>query len=242
MKGVVLSGGMGIRLRPLTDVLNKHLLPVYDRPMIFFPLQTLAASGVGEVAVVLGGRTPELVRELIGDGRAFGFEQVAFFHQEKPAGTADAIGCCREFLGDEKFLVLLGDNIFLGDVTPHLEHLGKEDSAFTLLARAKNLRELGIARFEGDTLVEIVEKPDVPPSRFAVTGLYSFPADAFRMIENLPEDRRGELNLTELLRMYLAEDRLSWGIFDGVWLDAGSSIRDYNEAVLRVRSFMEGKA
>jgi len=241
VKGVVLSGGMGIRLRPLTDVLNKHLLPVYDRPMIFFPLQTLASFGVEEVAVVLGGRTPELVRELIGDGRAFGFKRVAFFHQEKPAGTADAVRCCQGFLGNEKFVVLLGDNIFLGSVTSRLRRFGEEDSAFTLLARAKNLRELGVARFEGGKLVEIVEKPDVPPSQFAVTGFYIFPGDAFRMMEDLPEDKRGELNLTEFLRLYLAEGRLSWGIFDGLWLDAGSSIKDYNEAILKVRSFAEGR-
>jgi glucose-1-phosphate thymidylyltransferase len=223
MKGLILAGGNGTRLDPLTRVTNKHLLPIYDRPMIFYPIETLRQMGIREVLVVLGGRSVGDNVELLGDGRDFGLD-LTYRYQREPRGIAHAIGLARDFVGGEPFCVVLGDNILRGESLAETARIFDEGpwSAGTLLRRVPAPERFGVAEFEGDRLVGFEEKPRAPKSNMIPIGLYFLRPSAFDVIAELQPSRRGELEITDLLNHYVPDGRLFWREFEGEWSDAGT--------------------
>jgi glucose-1-phosphate thymidylyltransferase len=239
MKGVVLAGGLGSRLRPLTSITNKHLLPVYDRPMIYHPLGTLAGAGVKDVIVVTGGNSAGDFMRLLGDGRSLGFRCLNYAYQEREGGIAEAIGLSRAFVGDDKFVVILGDNILERPITPFVEAFSRQkEGARVLLKRVKNPRDYGVAQVENGKVVSILEKPSVPVSDYAVIGVYMYDSRAFELIETLKPSGRGELEVTDLNNAYIRMGQLEADEITGWWSDCGASIDNLLEANVRVSEIM----
>lgn len=230
MKGVVLAGGLGTRLFPLTKITNKHLLPVYDRPMIFYPLQILAAAGIRDVLVVTGGNNAADFQRLLGDGRAFGLRQLKFAYQRGEGGIADALRLAEKFADGGNLAVMLGDNIV--ENTPRLSDF--RQGARIFLKSVPNPRDYGVAEFRAGKLSRIVEKPKRPPSRYAVIGLYLYDAGVFDIIRTLKPSARGELEITDVNNAYLQRGELQHRIITGWWADAGASHRQLLETGLRV--------
>ena len=224
MKGVVLAGGTGSRLHPLTLVTNKHLLPVHDRPMIHFPLQTLAGMGIDQVMVILGGRSIGDIVELLSDGQDFGLD-LSYRYQRGSLGIAHAIGLVREFVGDEAFCVVLGDNILRGedlaDVAAEFE--SGPWGAGTLLYRADDPRRFGVAEFDAEgNVVGFEEKPAEPKSDSIPIGVYFLRPGAFDVIEHLTPSGRGEFEITDVLNHYIDDGGLYSAHYEGRWHDAGT--------------------
>jgi len=223
MKGLILAGGNGTRLDPLTRVTNKHLLPIYDRPMIFYPIDTLRHMGIREIMVVLGGRSVGDIVELLGDGGEFGLD-LTYRYQRGARGIAHAIGLARDFVGTDSFCVVLGDNILRG------EPLGEIARAFdtgpwgagTLLHRVPDPQRFGVAEFDGERLVGFEEKPDVPKSDLIPIGVYFLRPGSFDVIARLVPSGRGELEITDVLNHYVPEGELFWREYTGQWSDAGT--------------------
>jgi glucose-1-phosphate thymidylyltransferase len=224
MRGIVLAGGTASRLYPLTIVTNKHLLPIYDRPMIYYPIETLAAMGVREVLVVVGGKSVGDVVELLGDGSAFGIE-LTYRYQPGALGIAHAIGLGRDFVGDQAFCCVLGDNILRG---PALDGMAAEFErgsygAGTLLYQVPDPERFGVAEFDADgRVVGFEEKPDQPKSDLIPIGVYFLRPDAFGVIETLLPSGRGELEITDLLNHYIPAGGLYSPVYEGHWTDAGT--------------------
>ncbi|MDP8904237.1 MAG: sugar phosphate nucleotidyltransferase [Chloroflexota bacterium] len=224
MKGLILAGGTATRLDPLTRVTNKHLLPVYDRPMIYFPISTLRGMGIREVLIILGGRSVGDVVELLADGKEFGLD-FSYRYQRGAHGIAHAIGLARDFVGDDSFCVVLGDNILRGD---ELASVAREFddgpwAAGTLLYRVPDPERFGVAEFDAaGRLVTFEEKPAGPKSNFIPTGVYFLRPDAFDVIAELVPSRRGEFEITDVLNHYIASGRLFWREYTGHWADAGT--------------------
>ena len=224
MKGVVLAGGTGSRLHPLTLVTNKHLLPVHDRPMIYYPLQTLAGMGITEAMVILGGRSIGDIVELLSDGQEHGLD-LTYRYQRGSLGIAHAIGLSRQFVGDEPFCVVLGDNILRGDPLADMatQFEAGDWGAGTLLYRGPDPERFGVAAFddEGD-VVAFEEKPKQPKSDSIPLGVYFLRPGAFDVIEQLTPSGRGEFEITDVLNHYIAEGRLYTRHYEGDWHDAGT--------------------
>lgn len=224
MKGVVLAGGTGSRLHPLTLVTNKHLLPVHDRPMIYFPLQTLAGMGINHVMVILGGRSIGDIVELLSDGQDFGLD-LSYRYQRGSLGIAHAIGLVRDFVGDEAFCVVLGDNILRGDDLADVasEFEAGDWGAGTLLYRVGDPTRFGVAEFdEQGNVVGFEEKPEVPKSDSIPIGVYFLRPDAFDVIERLVPSGRGEFEITDVLNHYVQDGGLFTRHYEGQWHDAGT--------------------
>jgi len=235
MKGVVLAGGLGVRLRPLTTITNKHLLPVYDRPMIFYPLQKLAEAGIKDVMLVTGGYSAGDFLRLLGDGSRFGFSTLNYAYQEGEGGIAEAIGLTRAFVDGERFVVILGDNIFEDSLKPYIDlFMRQEKGARILLKEVDNPSDYGVAELEGNSVVSIVEKPRKPRSSLAVIGVYMYDDYAFEVIEQLKPSERGELEVTDLNNAYLSKGLLQADVMHGWWADSGSSIDGLLQANIRV--------
>jgi glucose-1-phosphate thymidylyltransferase len=232
MKGVVLAGGTGSRLDPLTRITNKHLLPVYDRPMVMYAIEALREAGISELMLVTGGEHVEDFRRLLGD-------EVAYGNQERPGGIAEALALARAFIGGDRMAVMLADNIFGGSVAKPIQSFEQQrEGARVVLAHVReteHLRHLGVPRIENGRIVEIVEKPEQPPGRLAVTGLYCYEADVFDVVERLEPSGRGELEITDVNNHYVREGKLEFDVFEGYWGDAGESIDAYHEVIERVR-------
>jgi glucose-1-phosphate thymidylyltransferase len=232
MKGVILAGGTGSRLHPLTRITNKHLLPVHDQPMVMWAINALRDAGVDDLMLVTGGEHVEDFRRLLGDELEYG-------NQEKPGGIAEALGLAREFVGDERVVVMLADNIFGGSIGPVIENFERQErGARVLLAHVReteHLRHLGVPRIEEGTIREILEKPDEPPGRLAVTGLYCYEPDVFEVVAGLRPSGRGELEITDVNNHYVRAGTLEYDVFEGYWGDAGESIDAYYEVIERVR-------
>jgi dTDP-glucose pyrophosphorylase/dTDP-4-dehydrorhamnose 3,5-epimerase-like enzyme len=232
MKGVILAGGTGSRLDPLTRITNKHLLPVYDRPMVIWAIDALREAGVSEQMLVTGGEHVEDFRRLLGDELAYG-------NQERPGGIAEALGLAREFIGGERVVVMLADNIFGGSIAATVRNFeAQEQGARVLLAHVReteHLRHLGVPRIDDGRIAEIVEKPADPPGRLAVTGLYCYGPDVFDVISTLEPSGRGELEITDVNNHYVRAGTLEYDVFEGYWGDAGESIDAYFEVNERVR-------
>jgi glucose-1-phosphate thymidylyltransferase len=224
MKGIVLAGGTATRLYPLTIVTNKHLLPIYDRPMIYYPIETLAGMGIREVMVVVGGKSVGDVVELLADGSAFGLD-LTYRYQPGALGIAHAIGLARDFVGDDAFCCVLGDNILRGpalaDVAKRFES-GPFDAG-TLLYRVPDPERFGVAEFDADGgVVGFEEKPEHPKSDLIPIGVYFLRPDAFEVIGGLAPSGRGELEITDVLNHYIPGRRLFTTVYDGHWTDAGT--------------------
>ncbi len=224
MKGVILAGGTGSRLHPLTLVTNKHLLPVHDRPMIHFPLQTLAGMGITEAMVILGGRSIGDIVELLSDGHEFGLD-LTYRYQRGSLGIAHAIGLCREFVGPEPFCVVLGDNILRGEPLASVaaEFEAGPWGAGTLLYRVPDPQRFGVAEFDkAGNVVAFEEKPRHPKSDSIPIGVYFLRPSAFGVIRRLTPSGRGEFEITDVLNHYIAEGGLFARHYEGAWHDAGT--------------------
>lgn len=228
MKGIVLAGGLGKRLSPLTDITNKHLLPVYDRPMIFHPIETLSRAGIHEVLLVVGPTSAGDFMRLLGDGRRFGLKRLDYVYQEKELGIAHAVSLAEPWAGDEKMCVFLGDNILEKGIAREVAQFRKQKrGARVLLKEVPNAREYGVAEMSGLHMKRITEKPRQPRSSYAVVGVYFYDSQVFRVIRGLKPSRRGELEITDVNNAYIKKRQLTYGILDGFWADCGASIDAY---------------
>ena len=224
MKGVILAGGTGSRLDPLTRITNKHLLPVYDKPMVFYAVEALQAAGLDELMLVTGSDHVEDFQRLLGSGLEYG-------QQEQAGGIAEALGLARRFAAGDRVVVMLADNIFGGSIAPTIHNFDRQErGARVVLAHVReteHLRHLGVPRLEAGRVAEILEKPDDPPTRLAVTGLYCYPPDVFDVVQQLEPSARGELEITDVNNHYVREGALEYDVFEGYWGDAGESIEAY---------------
>ena len=232
MKGVILAGGSGTRLYPLTRITNKHLLPIYDRPMISYAIEALVSSGVGEIMLVTGGTHAGEFLRLLGNGSEFGIDRLLYAYQEKPGGIAEALGLAERFVADDRCVVLLADNVFERSIRPCVEAFRKQKlGARCVLSRETDqahLRNLGVAQFDGNERIErIVEKPERPPSEYAVTGIYFYDASVWRVLPELKPSGRGELEITDVNNWYLSKGLMEYDVLEGFWGDAGESIQAY---------------
>jgi glucose-1-phosphate thymidylyltransferase len=222
MKGVILAGGLGSRLRPLTKVTNKHLLPIYDKPMIYYPIETLTRAGIKDIMIVTGGNSAGDFLRLLGNGAEFGLKDIYYTYQEGEGGIADALKLCEHFAEGERIAVILGDNIIQDDITPFVKKFQDQDSgARILLKEVDDPQRFGVAELEGDRILGIVEKPEVPKSRYAVTGIYFYDRRVFDFCRRLQPSKRGELEITDVNNQYIKEGDLFYDILDGWWTDAG---------------------
>ena len=227
MKGVILGGGLGTRLRPLTSITNKHLLPVYDRPMIYYPIQTLVEAGIKDIMLVTGGNNAGDYLRLIGNGEDFGLKHMNYTYQKREGGIAEALGLCRHFCGDDKVVVMLGDNILDGSIKKAAKDFEKQKKgAKIFLKQVDNPREYGVAELAGKFVKNIVEKPKEPKSNLAVIGIYMYDAEVWKIIDTLVPSGRGELEITDVNNAYIKKGGITYEILDCWWGDAGSSIED----------------
>jgi glucose-1-phosphate thymidylyltransferase len=224
MKGIVLAGGTATRLFPLTTVTNKHLLPIYDRPMIYYPIETLASMGIRQVMVIVGGKSVGDVVELLGDGGQFGLD-LTYRYQHGAKGIAQAIGLARDFVGDDAFCCILGDNILRGDrlAATAAAFEASPAGAGTLLYRVPDPERFGVAELDADgTVVGFEEKPTQPKSDLIPIGVYFLRPDAFDVIAQLAPSGRGEFEITDVLNHYIPGGRLFTQVYEGHWTDAGT--------------------
>jgi glucose-1-phosphate thymidylyltransferase len=223
MKGVILAGGLGTRLQPMTRVTNKHLLPVYDRPMIYYPIQQLVHAGVEDILLVTGGESAGDFLRLLGNGTSFGLRHLNYTYQEGEGGIAEALGLARHFADGGPVVVILGDNIFQNPIAPALREYERHGrGAMILLKEVDDPHRFGVAELEGERVVRIVEKPTDPATRLAVTGCYVYDQRVFEIIDGLTPSRRGELEITDVNNRYIEWGELHHHVLDGWWTDAGT--------------------
>lgn len=223
MRGIVLAGGLGTRLLPMTRVTNKHLLPVFDRPMIYFPLQQLANAGVRDVMVVTGGDHADAFRRLLGDGEAFDLSRLRYAYQEGEGGIADALALTEDFADGEPVVVVLGDNVYQAPIAPVLdEYRSAPGGAMILLKEVTDPERFGVARLEGGRVTAVIEKPADPPSSLAVTGCYLYDNRVFDIIRTLEPSARGELEITDVNNQYIGWGAMRHRTIEGWWTDAGT--------------------
>src|ERR671938_511268 len=223
MKGVVLAGGLGSRLRPLTAVTNKHLLPVYDKPMVYYPIQTLVNAGLTEIMIVTGGNSAGDFLKLLGNGKAFGLKHLNYTYQEGEGGIAAALSLVEDFADGEPVCVVLGDNISeknIGQAVKAYRHQG--GGAKIMLKQVHDPQRFGVPELEGKRVLRIEEKPKEPKSSYAVIGIYMYDAEVFEIIKTLKPSGRGELEITDVNNAYIARDEMTWDELDGWWTDAGT--------------------
>lgn len=223
MKGVVLAGGLGTRLLPLTKITNKHLLPIYNQPMIYYPIQTLVRAGIDEIVLVTGGQYAGDFLNLLGNGKDFGLSFINYAYQEGEGGIADALRLARIYTGNDKIVVILGDNILEKDITPYVNAFRKQNGAKILLKRVPDPHRFGVAEVDKDGgVVDIVEKPRKPKSDLAVIGVYMYDASVYNIINTLKPSSRNELEITDVNNAYLRMGKLTADVIDGWWTDAGT--------------------
>ncbi len=235
MKGIILAGGTGSRLAPLTTVTNKHLLPVYDKPMIHYPITSLRRAGIKDIMIVSGrGHVGDFL-ELLGSGKQFGVN-LSYEIQEEAGGIAQALALTKDFVGDDKMIVVLGDNIFEDDISEYVERFAsRPNGAAVLLTDVNNPRSYGVARIEDGKLIEIIEKPETPPSSLAVTGLYMYDNHVFDIVKTLKPSARGELEITDVNNHYIEKGQMEHFILPGFWGDCGESFDSLLHAAQEVR-------
>jgi glucose-1-phosphate thymidylyltransferase len=232
MKGVILAGGSGTRLHPLTRITNKHLLPIYDRPMISFAIEALVLAGISEVMLVTGGTHAGEFLRLLGNGHEHGLERLSYSYQDRPGGIAEALGLAERFASDEAVLVMLADNIVERTFRPTVESFTTQSTGARIVLSSEmdplHLRHLGVPQFgEDGRIVRIVEKPEEPPSSYAVTGIYCYDPDVFRVIGTLEPSARDELEITDVNNYYVDRGTMAYDVLEGFWGDAGESIDAY---------------
>ena len=223
MKGVILAGGLGTRLYPLTKVTNKHLLPVYDKPMIYYPIQTLINAGIDDILIVTGGNNAGDFLKLLGNGKEFGLKHINYTYQEGEGGIAEALRLAEFFASGEKICVVLGDNIIEKNIRKAVEKFRKQkEGAKILLKEVPDPERFGVAELKGDRIARIEEKPKAPKSRYAVIGIYLFDQQVFDTIKTLKPSDRGELEITDVNNRYIEKGMMTWDILEGWWTDAGT--------------------
>ncbi|MBV8489080.1 MAG: NTP transferase domain-containing protein [Candidatus Eremiobacteraeota bacterium] len=223
MKGVILAGGLGSRLRPLTKVTNKHLLPIYDKPMIYYPIETLCKAGIRDIMIVTGGSSAGDFLRLLGNGASFGLKDIYYTYQEGEGGIADALRLCEHFAEGQRIAVILGDNVIKDDITPYVRKFEAQDSgARILLKEVEDPQRFGVPELDGDRIVRIEEKPAKPASNYAVTGIYMYDRRVFDFIRRLKPSGRGELEITDVNNQYIREGDLHYDVLNGWWTDAGT--------------------
>jgi glucose-1-phosphate thymidylyltransferase len=223
MKGIVLAGGTGSRLSPLTRVTNKHLLPIYDKPMVYFPIQTLVNAGIHEILLVTGGKNAGEFLRLLGNGHDFGLKHLNYTYQEGEGGIAEALSLAEYFAGDEPICVILGDNIIENNICHAVENFRKQNGgAKILLKEVTDAQRFGVAEVRGDRVIGIEEKPANPKSNYAVIGIYLYDKTVFEKIRRLKPSGRGELEITDVNNFFIEEGTLTYEILDGWWTDAGT--------------------
>jgi glucose-1-phosphate thymidylyltransferase len=223
MRGVILAGGLGSRLLPCTKITNKHLLPVFDRPMVHYPLRCLVQAGIDEVMLVTGGTFAGDFLQLLGNGRDFGLKDLHYTYQEGEGGIADALRLAEDFADGGKIAVVLGDNIVERSIRGAVEaYLAQDRGARILLKQVPDPERFGVPVFEDGRIVRIEEKPREPRSDFAVTGIYFYDHQVFEMIRDLKPSDRGELEISDVNNLYIERGQLEWSELEGCWTDAGT--------------------
>lgn len=223
LKGVILAGGLGKRLYPLTKITNKHLLPVYCKPMIYYPIQTLVDAGIKDILIVTGGNHAGEFLRLLGDGKEFGLKHINYTYQEGEGGIADALKLAEHFADNDKIVVILGDNIIEKDIKKQVGEFRKQPrGAKIILKKVEDPERFGVAVFRGNRIVSIEEKPKKPKSDYAVTGIYMYDSRVFEIVRVLKPSRRGELEITDVNNAYLKRGELTYSILDGWWTDSGT--------------------
>ena len=233
MKGVILAGGSGTRLHPLTRITNKHLLPLYDRPMVTYAVEALVGAGIDELMLVTGGTHAGEFFRLLGNGHDYGIDRLFYGYQEEAGGIAEALGLAERFVARDKVCVLLADNVFERSLRPIVENFEHQSAGgrivLSKVAKDEHLRHLGVAVMAGDRVTEILEKPESPPSRFAVTGIYFYDEQVWDVLPTLEPSGRGELEITDVNNWYVGRGEMEADVVDGFWGDAGESIEAYYE-------------
>ena len=231
MKGVILAGGKGTRLYPLTRITNKHLLPIYDRPMVTYAIEALVKAGVTELMLVTGGTHAGEFFRLLGNGHEHGIDRLFYAYQDRPGGIAEALGLAERFGRGDRIVVMLADNVVERSLAPAVENFRRQERGGRILLaqldEPEHLRHLGVAELDGDRVVRIVEKPADPPSTYAVTGIYFYDEQVWDVIPTLEPSGRGELEITDVNNWYVEQGAMEYEILDGFWGDAGESIDAY---------------
>ncbi|HBE81579.1 MAG: NTP transferase domain-containing protein [Blastocatellia bacterium] len=223
MKGVILAGGLGSRLFPLTKITNKHLLPVYDQPMIYYPLRTLINAGIDDIMIVTGGNSAGDFLKLLGNGKDFGLKHLNYTYQEGEGGIADALSLVEHFADDEPICVVLGDNIIEKNILNAANaYRTQGNGAKILLKEVHDPQRFGVPELDGDRVLKIEEKPTEPKSSYAVIGVYFYDNTVFDVIKTLEPSDRGELEITDVNNHYIARGEMTWNELDGWWTDAGT--------------------
>ncbi|MBL6721116.1 MAG: NTP transferase domain-containing protein [Planctomycetes bacterium] len=223
MKGVILAGGLGTRLFPLTKITNKHLLPVYDRPMIYYPIETLVNAGVEDIMIVTGGRKSGDFLSLLGNGKDFGLKHLNYTYQEGEGGIAEALGLCAHWAAGEPVVVVLGDNLIERNIKSAVDQFRAQGKGGKILLKEVHDPErFGVATMEGERVARIVEKPREPESNLAVIGIYMYDARVFEIIKTLKPSDRGELEITDVNNWYIQDGSLTADVLEGWWTDAGT--------------------
>ena len=223
MKGVVLAGGTGTRLLPLTKITNKHLLPIYDRPMVYYPIQALVNAGIRDIMIVTGGRNAGDFLRLLGNGKQFGLAHLNYAYQEGEGGIAEALALAEHFADGDRICVILGDNIIEGSIREAVQAFEKQAAgARILLKQVPDAGRFGVAELRDNRVVGIEEKPKQPKSDYAVTGIYMYDESVFSKVRVLVPSDRGELEITDVNNAYIGEESLEFSFLEGWWTDAGT--------------------
>ncbi len=223
MKGIILAGGLGTRLHPLTKITNKHLLPIYGNPMIYYPIGTLINAGVTDIMIVTGGNYAGDFLRLLGNGKEFGLRHINYTYQEGEGGIAAALALAEYFADSEPICVVLGDNIIEKNITRAVRDFEKQKKgAKILLKEVPDPERFGVAEIAKGKLVDIVEKPKKPRSNLAVIGIYMYDGRVFDIVKTLKPSDRGELEITDVNNAYVKEGTMTWDMLDGWWTDAGT--------------------
>ncbi|TSC95200.1 MAG: dTDP-glucose pyrophosphorylase [Parcubacteria group bacterium Licking1014_1] len=223
MKGIILAGGTGTRLLPCTQLTNKHLLPVYNKPMIYYPLETLTSAGIKDILIVTGGNNPGDFLKLLKNGKNFGLKEIHFLYQEGAGGIAEALGLAEDFADNQKIAVILGDNIFEKNIEKYVNDFERQEKGAKLFFKEiQDPERFGVGEFKDGKLVDIEEKPKQPKSNFACTGLYMYDDQVFDVIKTLKPSQRGELEITDVNNFYINQGTTTAEILEGFWSDAGT--------------------
>ena len=223
MKGIILAGGLGTRLFPLTKITNKHLLPVYDRPMIYYPIETLVNAGIKDIMIVTGGRKSGDFLSLLGNGSDFGLKHLNYTYQEGEGGIAEALGLCAHWASGDPICVILGDNLIERNIKKAVDDFAAQDrGAKIMLKEVHDPERFGVATLDGNSVIKIVEKPSVPETNLAVIGIYLYDHRVFDIIQTLKPSERGELEITDVNNWYIEDGSMTYEVLSGWWTDAGT--------------------
>jgi glucose-1-phosphate thymidylyltransferase len=223
MKGIILAGGLGTRLFPLTKITNKHLLPVFDQPMIYYPIRTLVNAGIDDIMIVTGGRKSGDFLSLLGNGKDFGLKHLNYTYQEGEGGIAEALGLCEHWVSDDRMCVILGDNLIERNIVKAVrDYEQQERGAKIMLKEVHDPERFGVATLKDGKVKGIVEKPKQPESNLAVIGIYLYDSKVWEVINALEPSERGELEITDVNNAYIQDDSMTYEVLEGWWTDAGT--------------------